>query len=467
MKSAAVGPAPILELLHARHEAHGQITEQDLRELAPVAKVSATELYGAASAYPLFQGESEPSWPRVRLREVVKEIGVPQSVFFGNDDPFEIAAAALAKPPGEIIETVSSNGLRGRGGAGFPTGRKWEAVRDAPGNTKYLICNADESEPGTFKDCLLLNEQPRRVLAGMRIAAHAVRATSGIIYLRHSYSHQFEILTEEIAGLRKDGHFGEEFDVVIRRGAGSYICGEETALLNSLEGRRPTPRERPPYPATAGLFGAPTLVQNVETLAAVPAIVDRGADWFCGAGSPKLYCVSGDLPKPALFELPMTTTARELLSRAGCDLQTLKAFTLGGVSGGLLPPSQLDIQLDFKNTRANGAALGSGAVIAVDSSHCLLRFVRDALEFFVHESCGKCFPCRIGTMRLRERLDSLCSFKKDAPDEIPEIIQVLDQASACGLGSAAGLIVSNLLETFESEVTAHIQGECPAGECSP
>jgi NADH-quinone oxidoreductase subunit F len=374
----------------------------------------------------------------------------------------------------ELIAAVSDSGLQGRGGAGFPAGRKWEMVRGAAGDRKYLVCNLDESEPGTFKDRYILDHQPRRLLAGMIIAAHAVGASEGVVYIRYEYQEQRRRLLAEIDALRADGLLGDTFDIAVRRAAGLYVCGEESALLNSLEGKRPIPRDRPPYPTDAGLFGCPTLIQNAETLAAVPSIIAKGGAWYRDMGSPKLYCVSGDVPSPGVFELPLGTTARDLLERAG--VTDVKAFTLGGLSGGLLPASALDVKLDFEDPRRYGAALGSGAVIALGPSRCAVRFALEGMRFFAGESCGKCFPCRIGTTRLRERLDALApalppgAGLKPAPTrdgvlEMQDIIDVLHTGSACGLGPAAATLAKHLLTYFPDEIEAHQKGHCPSGEC--
>jgi NADH-quinone oxidoreductase subunit F len=508
--------APVLELLHERQQRGGRISGVDIEALAPIAGISPAELYAVITAYPRFRlaagsgsavchgpacalrGSGEAArtlgvgdrasclglcdqpvalWtddgPRVaRLTDAAKleiaaapkaTIGVTETAFFGDEDPIDAVVAAVRCSPEEIIAVVDESGLQGRGGAAFPTGRKWAALRGAAAEEKYLVCNADESEPGTFKDRSVLDHQARRLLAGMRIAAHAIGATRGLIYLRCEYARQLDILNDEIRRLHREGHLGDGFDVVIRRGAGAYVCGEETALLNSLEGRRPIPRERPPYPTTSGLFGAPTLVQNVETLAAVPAIVLRGGAWYRRAGQPKLYCVSGDVAAPGVFELPTSTTARELLDRAGCDLGRLQAFTVGGLSGGLLSPEALDLRLDFEAVRRHGAHLGSGAVIAIDASRCLLDFVCQALRFFAEESCGKCFPCRIGTARLVERLEAIRAGAMGDLQEVREIVQALDRGAACGLGVAAGLIARDLLGRFGREVAAHGRRRCSAG----
>jgi NADH-quinone oxidoreductase subunit F len=527
MKPLTSEIAPVLELLHQRQEAAGYLREADIEAAATAAGISPSEMYGAVSAYPRFRlepGESTtavcagpaclmngargllphdaethclglcdqpvaaltPEGPRILRAGATPAppsilppvIAVPQSAFFGDDDPLAAARTALGMPPTALIAAVSDSGLQGRGGAGFPAGRKWEMVRAAPGERKFLVCNLDESEPGTFKDRCIVDHQPRRLLTGMIIAARAVGAAHGIIYIRCEYQEQRRRLLDEIDALRSDGFLGGTFDIVVRRAAGLYVCGEESALLNSLEGKRPIPRDRPPYPTDAGLFGCPTLIQNAETLAAVPAIVAKGAAWYRDAGSPKLYCVSGDVPSPGVFELPLGTTARDLLERAGAG--EVKAFTLGGLSGGLLPASALDVRLDFEDPRRYGAALGSGALIALGPSRCAVRFALEGMRFFAGESCGKCFPCRIGTTRLRERLEALSNvgvgagFKPargggvaaDGITEMPDIIDVLRTGSACGLGPAAGTLAKHLLTYFAEEVEAHTRGHCPAGECN-
>jgi len=412
----------------------------------------------------ILRAGAAPAVPRV----LPPVIGVRESAFFGDDDPVEIARAAMSAGPEGLIEAISASGLQGRGGAGFPAGRKWAMVRAAGGERKYVVCNLDESEPGTFKDRYILDHQPRRLLAGMVIAARAVGAAVGVIYIRFEYQRQRRRLLAEIDALRQEGLLGEGFDIVVRRAAGLYVCGEESALLNSLEGRRPTPRDRPPYPTDAGLFGCPTLVQNAETLAAVPAIVARGASWYREAGSPKLYCVSGDVAAPGVYELPLGAVAAELLERAGAG--SLKAFTLGGLSGGLLPAFALDVRLDFEDPRRYGAALGSGALVVLGPSRCAVQFALEGMRFFAGESCGKCFPCRIGTTRLRERLQVLSGGPSAAAGgftaegglaEMAGIIEVLQTGSACGLGPAAGTLARHLLEYFPDEVNAHKEGHCP------
>ena len=503
----------MLEMLHERQEQAGYLSEADIEAAAAAAGVSASEMYGAVTAYPRFRlepapattavctgpaclmsgaralaaGASEthclglcdqpvaaltPEGPRI-LRSgaepaapgvLLPVTGVRESAFFGDDDPAAAAQVALASAPEELIAAVAESGLQGRGGAGFPAGRKWEMVRGSAGERKFVVCNLDESEPGTFKDRYILDHQPGRLLAGMIIAARAVGALHGGIYIRYEYREQRRRLLEQIERLRGEGPPGDAFDIAVRRAAGLYVCGEESALLNSLEGKRPIPRDRPPYPTDAGLFGCPTLIQNAETLAAVPAIVAKGPAWYRDNGSAKLYCVSGDVASPGVFEMPLGTSARELLERAGAT--GVKAFTLGGLSGGLLPVEALDVRLDFEDPRRYSAALGSGAVIVLRPSRCTVRFALEGMRFFAGESCGKCFPCRIGTTRLRERLEAAVTLKPDPQmGEMSDIIDVLHTGSACGLGPAAGTLAKHLLTYFPDEVEAHEKGRCPAGEC--
>lgn len=508
--------APVLAILHARQAALGYVDEETVGSAAAAAGVSPTELYGALLAYPRFRlAPAQPllavcTGPACRMKGAAEALGstdgaeethclglceqpiavltpegsrvlrnrameLPASpapvfdhsvtAFFGDDDPWEAVSAASSVSPDRLIDIVTESGLRGCGGAGFPTGRKWAAVRSASGEQKVVVCNADESEPGTFKDRVLLELQPRRVLAGLAIAARAIGANVAIVYIRYEYRRQYEVLLDTLEQVHASGLVPRGLDIVIRVGAGAYVCGEETALLNSLEGRRPVPRDRPPYPFTSGFLGRPTLVQNVETLAAIPAIVARGASWFREAGSPKLYCVSGDVARPGVFELPMSISAGDLLKRAGDNPSALQAFTLGGLSGGLLPARALDVRLDFEDPGRYGAALGSGAVIVLGEERCAVRFALDTLRFFAGESCGKCFPCRIGTTRLRERLEGLSRRESVDRGELDDVVAVLTSGSACGLGPSAALAVRHLMMHFQGDVEAHTRGRCPRGEC--
>lgn len=378
---------------------------------------------------------------------------------------------------------LKDSGLVGRGGAAFPLAVKWQAVRAAEAPDKFVVCNADEGEPGTFKDRAILHLRPHLLLEAMAIAGALVGAKTGIIYLRYEYPEAYRLLTEAIREAETAHMLGDhiggtelEFHIHLRRGAGSYVCGEETALLNSLEGRRPWPRERPPYPTTNGLWGQPTIINNVETFASVPAILRHGVDWYRGLGageSPgtKLYSISGRVQHPGNYELPLGVTARQLIfGHAGGPPEghSVKAFTIGGISGGFLGAEHLDLPLDYSAPAKMGTFLGSGGVVVLDDTNCPVEFARTCLAFYATESCGKCFPCRIGTVRLHEFLDALTGRGTGqlSMDEIQEISQAMMRTSACGLGQSAPLVLRGLLESFADEVAEHVNDHvCRAGVC--
>ena len=382
------------------------------------------------------------------------------------------------------LQSLEASGLTGRGGAAFPLGAKWRAVRDATADAKYVVCNADEGEPGTFKDRPILHLAPHLLLEAMALCGDIVGAATGFIYLRYEYPDALTVLEQAIREAERAGCLGDRiggtdfsFRIVIRRGAGSYVCGEETALLNSLEGKRPWPRERPPFPSTHGLGNKPTVINNVETLCFVPLILEKGAEWFRslgrdGNGGTKIYSVSGKVLRPGNYELPLGVTARELLfDHAGGPLphHRLKAFTLGGISGGLLGMDDLDLPLDYKAPQTRGASLGSGGIIALDDSCCVVDFIRSCALFYESESCGKCTPCRIGTVRMREFLDGLtgrAGASTQGLAEINEIAAAMTATSACGLGQSATLGVTSALKWFGDEVNEHLHKKrCPAEVC--
>ena len=384
-----------------------------------------------------------------------------------------LAKAVKEMDPEDVLDEIDRSGLAGRGGAGFPTGRKWRAVREAPGSPKTIVCNADEGEPGCFKDRGLMDHDPHALIEGMLIAARATGATRGFIYLRYEYPHTQTILEAALAEAREAGLLGKsilggelDFELYVRRGAGAYICGEETSLLNSLEGKHPFPRNRPPFPVTHGFEDKPTAVNNVETLASVPRILARGADWYAGLGrgehtGTKIISLSGDVKRPGNYEVPIGLPLRELLDEwaggppAGRRFQ---AVTMAGLSGGFLGESDLDATLDEPCLRGRGTFLGAGGVMVFDDSRDMVDIAHQAMSFFAHESCGKCFPCRIGTQRLTERLsgeagpDDVETWKR----EVHDIGRTMSSLSACGLGIAAPLITESLLKAFPDQVDARL-----------
>jgi NADH-quinone oxidoreductase subunit F len=374
-------------------------------------------------------------------------------------------AKARAMEPEEILQVLEASGLAGRGGAGFPTATKWRAVRDAQGGPKTLVCNADEGEPGCFKDRVLLDHDPHAILEGMAIAGLATGATRGFIYLRYEYPQTQAILERalEEAEEHLDG-----FEFCVRRGAGAYICGEETSLLNSLEGRHPFPRNRPPFPVTHGFEQTPTAVNNVETLASVAPILHRGAEWYAGLGlgehrGTKLISLSGDVERPGNYEIPMGFPLKTLLfDWAGVpEGRTVQAVTMAGLSGGFLGAEDLDVTLDEACLRAKGSFLGAGGIMVFDDRRDMFEIARQSMEFFASESCGKCFPCRIGTERLVERLGDPSGPLDPAAwtEEVRAIGQAMTQLSACGLGRSAPLITESLLRLFPAEVSGKLGAE--------
>lgn len=368
----------------------------------------------------------------------------------------------------DVLAAVDASGLAGRGGAGFPTGRKWRAVREAAGGPKTVVCNADEGEPGCFKDRALMDHDPHAVIEGMLLAAVATGATRGFLYLRYEYPETAEILARALDEARGAGYVGQGIDLHLRRGAGAYICGEETSLLNSLEGGHPFPRNRPPYPVTHGYRSTPTAVNNVETLASVPPIVARGGDWYRGLGrgdhaGTKVISLSGDVERPGNYEVPLGLPLSTLLhdwAGGGRGGRSIQAVTMAGLSGGFLAGDDLDVTLDEPSIRAKKSFLGAGGIMVFDDTRDMIAVARDAMSFFAHESCGKCFPCRIGTRRLTERLagEAGPSTLEAWLDELADLHATMKSTSACGLGQAAPLVTESLVRYFPDRVRRHVEG---------
>ena len=384
-----------------------------------------------------------------------------------------LARAVRDMKPEEVVQVMHDSGLAGRGGAGFPTGRKWQAVAEAPGTPKTIVCNADEGEPGCFKDRALMDYDPHAVIEGMVAAGYATGAHRGFIYLRYEYPETEDILEDAIREARKadllgDAIFGTEFafELYVRRGAGAYICGEETSLLNSLEGKHPFPRNRPPFPVTHGYEDLPTVVNNVETLASVPHILAHGAEWYRNLGNgehtgTKVISLSGDVQRPGNYEVPMGFPLERLLydwAGGPAEGRTVQAVTMAGLSGGFLAGDDLFVTLDEPSIRAKKSFLGAGGVMVFDDSRDMVEVAHGAMEFFAHESCGKCFPCRIGAQRLTERLAGTAGPKalQDWADEVSDIGQTMKEISACGLGMAAPLITESLMRYFPDQVERHV-----------
>ena len=387
--------------------------------------------------------------------------------------------ALRASSPQSVIDTISSSGLAGRGGASFPTGRKWQAVADATGHPKTIVCNADEGEPGCFKDRVLLDYDPHAVLEGIILAGLATGAQRGFLYLRYEYPQTHRILTQAIQEARQAGYLGRSiqgsgfnFELYLRRGAGAYICGEETSLLNSLEGKHPFPRNRPPFPVTHGFEDLPTAVNNVETLASIAPILRNGADWYRGLGlddhaGTKLISLSGDVQRPGNYEVPIGLALQTLLQEWGGGPKsghTIQAVTMAGLSGGFLAGDDLDVTLDEPSIRSKGSFLGAGGIMVFDDRRDLLSIAHGAMSFFAHESCGKCFPCRIGTQRLTERLAGTAGPAEVEAwkAEVEDIGNTMKATSACGLGMAAPLVTESLLRYFPDAVLQHVRNSSMA-----
>jgi NADH-quinone oxidoreductase subunit F len=378
--------------------------------------------------------------------------------------------------PAAVIAHLKASKLAGRGGAGFPTGQKWQAVADATGAPKTIVCNADEGEPGCFKDRAILDYDPFAVIEGMTLAAYATGATRGFLYLRYEYPETLALFEQAIAAAYTEGLLGSrilgsefEFDLCVRRGAGAYICGEEGSLLNSLEGKHPFPRNRPPFPVTHGFEDLPTVVNNVETLAAVAQIMCHPADWYPSLGrnghaGTKVISLSGDIQRPGNYEVPFGLPLRTLLydwaggPPAG---RAIQAVTMAGISGGFLSAEDLDsATIDEPSIRSKGSMLGAAGMIVFDDSRDMIQAAHSAMEFFAHESCGKCFPCRIGTQRLVERLAG--AGPSDLAlwlEEVNDLNSTMKAVSACGLGMAAPLVVESLIQRFPGQVAAHVAGQ--------
>jgi NADH:ubiquinone oxidoreductase subunit F (NADH-binding)/NADH:ubiquinone oxidoreductase subunit E len=404
-------------------------------------------------------------------------------------DPYESGErygalrAFVADPDvSQVIGDLKSSELRGLGGAGFPTGAKWEIVRNAPGDGKYIICNADESEPGTIKDRFLMEQVPHLLIEGMILAGLVIGARTGIIYIRHEYEAQAEVLRRELERCQEEGLIGPSvlgsgtaFDLSLFISPGGYICGEESALLEVLQGNRAEPRNKPPFPGTHGLWNKPTVINNVETFVMIPQILRRGPEWFkvqgrSGAAGLKFVGISGHVARPGVYGIRLGAPAREVLDRAGGVLggKALKAWAPSGASSGYLPASMIDTPLEFKALSQAGSMLGSGAIIICAEGTCMVDMALNAVRFFKNESCGKCVPCRVGSAKMVDILTDMTRGRGRQVDlaVIDELSETLTLTSICGLGQVVPAPIRSVIRHFRDEIEEHIlRGRCPSGVC--
>ena len=409
----------------------------------------------------------------------------PESIdeYIAVDGYAALGKALTEMTPEGVIEEVKASGLRGRGGGGFPTGLKWSFAAANDADQKYVACNADEGDPGAFMDRSVLEGDPHAIIEAMAIAGYAIGASKGVVYVRAEYPIAVKRLQKAIVDAREYGLLGDDifgtgfsFDMDIRLGAGAFVCGEETALLNSCEGKRGEPRNRPPFPAVKGLYGKPTVLNNVETYANIPKIILNGADWFASMGTEKskgtkVFALGGKINNTGLVEVPMGTTLREVIEVIGGGIpggKKFKAAQTGGPSGGCIPPQHLDIPIDYDNLISIGSMMGSGGLIVMDETTCMVDIAKFFLEFTVDESCGKCTPCRIGTKRLYEMLEKITSGNGTLEDidKMEELCYYIKNNSLCGLGQTAPNPVLSTLRYFRDEYVAHVvDKKCPAGVC--
>jgi len=424
---------------------------------------------------------------RHQKRVALRNCGVinPEKIeeYIAHDGYFALAKVLKEMTREEVIAEVKKSGLRGRGGGGFPTGLKWEFAYKTPGEVKYVVCNADEGDPGAFMDRSVLEGDPHSVIEAMAIAGYAVGAQQGYIYVRAEYPIAVKRLEIAIKQAREYGLLGKNifgtdfsFDLDVRLGAGAFVCGEETALLTSIEGHRGEPRPRPPFPAVEGLWRKPTLLNNVETYANIPVIILKGAEWFASIGTEKskgtkVFALAGKINNTGLIEVPMGTTLRTIIYDIGGGIphgKKFKAAQTGGPSGGCIPAGLIDTEIDYDNLIALGSMMGSGGLIVMDESDCMVDIAKFFLEFTQEESCGKCPPCRIGTKRMLEILEKITQGKgtPEDLDNLETLARTIKNASLCGLGQTAPNPVLNTLKYFRDEYEAHIYDKkCPAGVC--
>ncbi len=460
-----------------------EIVEEHLLKGRIVKRLLYSETITEEAVKPL----NETNFYKKQHRVALRNCGVidPESIeeYIAYDGYAALAKAVTEMTPQDVIKTVMDSGLRGRGGGGFPTGRKWSFTAANQADQKYVVCNADEGDPGAFMDRSVLEGDPHCIIEAMAICGYATGASEGYVYVRAEYPIAVERLQKAINDAREMGLLGKnifgsgfDFDLFIRLGAGAFVCGEETALMTSIEGNRGEPRPRPPYPAVKGLFGKPTTENNVETFANIPQIILHGAEFFNTMGTQtskgtKVFALGGKINNTGLVEVPMGTTLREIVEDIGGGIpngKKFKAAQSGGPSGGCLPASLLDIEIDYDNLVAKGAMMGSGGLIVMDEDDCMVDIAKFFLKFTVDESCGKCTPCRVGTRRLLEILEKITSGNgtMEDLDRMEKLCHYIKENSLCGLGQTAPNPVLSTYQFFKDEYIAHVvDKKCPAGAC--
>ncbi len=472
---------------------YSRVTEEDVKEIVSehllkgriVERLVYTD--GAENIDVEHTSLNDTAFYKSQCRVALRNCGVinPEVIdeYIAMDGYAALGKALTEMTPQEVIKTVMDSGLRGRGGGGFPTGLKWSLAAGNEADQKYVCCNADEGDPGAFMDRSILEGDPHALIEAMAIAGYAIGATQGYVYVRAEYPIAVSRLQTAINQAREYGLLGKNifgtdfcFDLDIRLGAGAFVCGEETALMTSIEGKRGEPRPRPPFPALKGLFGKPTILNNVETYANIPQIILKGVEWFTSMGTEKskgtkVFALGGKINNTGLVEVPMGTTLRQIIEDIGGGIpngKKFKAAQTGGPSGGCIPASHMDIQIDYDNLLAIGSMMGSGGLIVMDEDTCMVDIAKFFLEFTVDESCGKCTPCRIGTKRLLELLNKITDGKgtMEDLDRIETLSKYIKANSLCGLGQTAPNPVLSTLHFFRDEYIAHIvDKKCPAGVC--
>lgn len=484
----ALGP---IVIIYPEASFYSMVKPEDVEEIVKEhlvkGRVVKRLLYAETVTEDRIKSINEVNFYKKQHRVALRNCGVinPENIdeYIAFDGYKALTKCLTEMKPEEVIDLIKKSGLRGRGGAGFPTGMKWSFAAAAQGDQKYVCCNADEGDPGAFMDRSVLEGDPHSVLEAMTIAGYAIGGTQGYIYVRAEYPIAVKRLGIAISQARAYGLLGKNilgtdfsFDIEIRLGAGAFVCGEETALLASIEGQRGMPRPRPPFPANKGLFGKPTILNNVETLANICTIINNGPEWFASMGTEKskgtkVFALGGKINHTGLVEVPMGTTMREIIYEIGGGCPNGKAFKAaqtGGPSGGCIPASKLDVPIDYDNLMAIGSMMGSGGLIVMDEDNCMVDIAKFFLEFTVDESCGKCTPCREGTKRMLEILDKITKGKGEMEDidRLENLAKNIKASALCALGQTAPNPVLSTLRYFREEYEAHIRDKkCPAGVC--